>query len=143
MVKDMELEEALQWASTRKNGVLITIRKDGRPQSSDILYLVENGSFLISVTADRAKTHNMKRDPRVVMHLTDIQSWSYASFDGAVTLDPPAMAPDDETVDRLVAYYEAAAGEPHPNWAEYRQAMVDEKRLIATFTPRSVVGQIH
>ena len=42
-----------------------------------------------------------------------------------------------------MAYYEAVAGKPHPNWDEYRQAMIDEGRLIATFTPTSVVGQIN
>lgn len=139
----MELNQALEWAADRKNGVLITIRADGRPQSSDITYLVENGAFTISVTSDRAKTRNMQRDNRVVMHLTNIETWSYLSFDGTAELSPPAATVDDETVNRLVAYYEAAAGQPHSDWAEYRQAMVDEKRLMVTFTPTKVVGQIN
>lgn len=139
----MELKQALEWAAERKNGVLITIRADGRPQSSDITYLVEDRTFTISVTSDRAKTRNMQRDNRVVMHLTNIETWSYLSFDGTVDLSPPAASVDDDTVNRLVAYYEAAAGQPHPDWAEYRQAMVDEKRLMVTFTPAKVVGQIN
>jgi hypothetical protein len=43
----------------------------------------------------------------------------------------------------LVEYYEAVNGSPHPNWDEYRQAMVDQGRLIARFTPTSAVGQVH
>ncbi len=139
----MDLTAALTWATDRKNAVLITLRKDGRAQSSDVSYLVDDGAFIISVTGDRAKTANMRRDNRVVVHLTEPASWSYLSFDSTVELSPMAAATDDETADRLVAYYEAVAGEPHPDWAEYRQAMVDEGRLLLRVTPTGVVGQIH
>jgi len=139
----MELAPALAWAAGRSGAVLITLRRDGRPQSSDISYALEDGRFIISVTSDRAKTANMSRDPRVVLHLSDPSSWSYLSFDGTVELSPAAVAVDDPTSDRLVAYYELVAGKAHPDWAEYRQAMVDEKRLLVTFTPASVVGQIN
>lgn len=139
----MDRSTALAWAARRKNGVLITIRADGRPQSSDIVYLVDGDEVAISVTADRAKTRNMMRDPRAVLHLTDPASWSYLSFDGTVTLSPVTTSAGDATSDALVAYYEAVAGEAHPNWDEYRQAMIDEQRLIVRLTPHSVVGQIH
>ncbi len=138
----MDLSPALTWAASHKNAVLITIRGDGRPQSSDISYTIDDGAFSISVTGDRAKTANMRRDPRVVLHITDPDSWSYLSFDGTVELSPVTRATDDETADALVAYYERVAGQPHPDWAEYRRAMVDEGRLIVTFRPSSVVGQI-
>ena len=137
----MELRTALDWAAQRKNGVLITIRADGRPQSSDIVYLVDDGSFLISITDDRAKTRNLRRDPRALLHLTDPSLWSYLAFDGTVELSPVTVEPGDATSDRLVAYYEQASGQPHPDWDEYRRAMVDQQRLIARFTPTSVVGQ--
>ncbi len=139
----MELEPAIQWAAGRKNAVLITIRRDGRPQSSDIAYTIDDDSFVISVTADRAKTANMRRDPRIVLHLTDPGSWSYLSFDGTVELSPVTTDVGDATADALVAYYEKVAGEAHPDWDEYRRAMVDEGRLLVTFRPTSVVGQIH
>ncbi len=138
----MELDTALRWAAARRNAVLITIRRDGRAQSSDVAYVVEDGSLLISVTDGRAKTRNMRRDPRVVVHVTDASAWSYVSFDGTVELSPVTATPDDETSERLVAYYEAATGGEHPNWREYRQAMIDEGRLLVRFTPTSVVGQI-
>lgn len=139
----MELDTALDWARQRTDAVLITIRRDGRPQSSDISYALNDGVFMISVTADRAKTANMRRDPRVVLHLTDRSSWSYLSFDGTVELSPVTTEPGDATSDALVAYYEVVAGEAHPNWDEYRTAMVEEKRLLVHFTPESVVGQVH
>lgn len=139
----MELENALTWAASRKTAVMITLRKDGRAQSSDITYLVDDGRFVISLTDSRAKTKNMRRDDRVVLHITEPDSWSYVSFDGVVELSATTTSSDDEIADRLVGYYERVTGQAHPDWAEYRQAMVDEGRLIATFTPAKAVGQIH
>ena len=139
----MDLATGLAWAGERTHAALITIRRDGRPQSSDISYALDGDTFLISVTESRAKTANMRRDPRVVLHLTDRPSWSYLSFDGTVELTPTTTSPGDATSDALVAYYEQVAGEAHPDWAEYRQAMIDEGRLLARFTPTSVVGQIN
>ena len=139
----MDLTTAIEWASDKKSGVLITLRKDGRAQSSDIVYAVKDGVFLISLTNTRAKTKNMQRDPRVVLHLTAPDSWTYLSFDGTVELSEVTTSPEDETSNALVALYEAIAGEPHSNWDEFRKAMIDEGRQIATFTPTSVVGQIN
>ena len=139
----MELEQALTWANERKTAVLITLRKDGRAQSSDITYLVDDGRFIISLTDSRAKTKNMRRDDRVVLHITEPDAWSYISFDGTVELTAVTATVGDATSDLLVDYYEKVAGEPHSDWDEYRQAMVDEGRLIAVFTPTKVVGQIH
>jgi PPOX class probable F420-dependent enzyme len=138
----VQLADAINWAAGRKVGVLVTIRRDGRPQSSDITYVLDGDTFIISITEGRAKTRNMRRDPRVVLHLSDSSSWTYLSFDGTVELLPTTTIPGDATSDALVAYYQAAAGD-HPDWDEYRQAMVDQRRLVARFTPTSVVGQIN
>lgn len=139
----MDLDAAIAWASTRKHATLITIRRDGRPQSSDIVYGVEDGVFLISVTDDRAKTINMRRDPRVVLHVSEPASWSYLSLDGTVELTDVTVRPEDATNDALVSYFENVAGKAHPDWDEYRQAMIDQGRLLARFTPYRAVGQIN
>ncbi|MXV98173.1 MAG: PPOX class F420-dependent oxidoreductase [Acidimicrobiaceae bacterium] len=138
----MELSEAVDWAAERKLGVLITIRSDGRPQSSDIVYYVDTGVFHISMTVGRAKTVNLRRDPRAVLHISDEKAWSYVSLDGTVELSPPTTTPGDATSDALVDYYERLAGQ-HPDWDEYRQAMIDEGRLVARFTPTGAAGLIH
>ncbi len=137
----MELLEAIDWASERRLGVLITIRADGRPQSSDVVYYVDNGVLGISVTDDRAKTANLRRDPRAVLHVSDEKAWSYVSLDGTVELSPVTTSADDATSDALVNYFERVAG-THSNWDEYRQAMIDERRLIARFTPSHATGFI-
>ena len=93
----MDLETALAWAAERTDAILITIRADGRPQSSDITYhldpaSVDSGSagYDISITDGRAKTTNMRRDNRVVIHITERSTWSYLAFDGTVTLSDVA-----------------------------------------------------
>ena len=139
----MDLSQAIAWAADHQLGVLITIRADGRPQSSDIVYALDDGVFVISVTAGRAKTINLRRDPRAVLHVSDEKAWSYVSLDGTVELSPVTTTPGDATSDALVAYYERVAGGPHPDWDEYRRAMIDERRLIARFTPTSATGHIH
>ena len=138
----MELSMALEWASDRRNATLITIRADGRPQSSDIAYLVDDGAFVISVTRDRAKTRNMVRDPRIVLHISEPSRWSYASFDGTVELSPVATRLDDATNDQLVDYYRAVAGQDHPDWNEYRRAMVADRRLLLELHPTHAYGML-
>lgn len=146
-VHEIDLDDALAWARTRKHTTLITLRSDGRPQSSDVVYALgsgdESGTFRISVTDTRAKTANMRRDPRVVLHISEPTSWSYLSFDATVELSETTTSPGDATSDDLCALYEAIAGEAHGDWDEYRAAMVAEQRLVARVTPRSVVGQLH
>ena len=142
MIGRMELDTALAWAADRTDGILITLRRDGRAQSSDITYAFRDGGFDISLTDGRAKTKNIRRDNRVVMHITDRASWSYLAFDGTINLLPVTKGPADSTADALVQYYKQVAGE-HDDWDDYRQAMIDEGRLIAHMTPLSVVGQLH
>ena len=78
----MDLTKAMDWAAERHGAVLITFHADGRARSSDISYAVIDGGVEISVTNARAKTTNMRRDPRVVLHITDPATWSYVAFDG-------------------------------------------------------------
>jgi PPOX class probable F420-dependent enzyme len=138
----MDIEQALTWADDRRTGVLITLRRDGRAQSSDIAFAVLDGQIKISVTHDRAKTRNIARDERVLMHVTDPPSWSYVSIDTTAELSPVTQTVDDAAADELVEVYRAVAGE-HDDWDEFRQAMVDEGRCVIRLTPQSVTGQIN
>lgn len=138
----MDLDRALEWASDRTHAVLITLRSDGRAQSSDVVYAVVDGHIVVSVTDDRAKTANMRRDPRVVVHITSPETWSYVSLDAEVSLSPVTTEVGDGTNEALVDYYRRVNGE-HEDWDDYRRAMIDQERLIVTITPHSVVGQIN
>jgi PPOX class probable F420-dependent enzyme len=138
----MDLVDALQFLAPRRNGVLATQRRDGRPQLSNITYhLGGDGLVRISITATRAKYHNLVRDPRASLHVAADDFWSYVVVDGDVELAPVAADPNDATVDELVAYYRELAGE-HPNWDEYRLAMVNDRRTMVRLTPTHVYGML-
>lgn len=138
----MQISEAMEFVAERKNAMLLTIKSDGRPQSSNIAYVVNDaGQILVSVTEGRAKTKNLRRDPRASLHVNRDDFWAYVVIEADVELTPVAVRPDDETVDQLVEYYRSVAGE-HDNWDEYRQAMVDDQRLILTLTPTHAYGML-
>jgi PPOX class probable F420-dependent enzyme len=138
----MDIRTALDRLAGHKNAVLITLRRDGRAQSSDIVYVVEGDTIRISVTDDRAKTRNLRRDNRAVLHFTDPASWSYLSIDALAEVSPVAASPDDATVDALVDLYRGIAGD-HDDWDAYRAAMVADGRCIVTLHPQSVTGQLN
>ena len=112
-------------------GVLATIKGDGRPQMSNVTYHFDPRELTIevSVTEPRAKTRNLRRDTRASLLVSSEDGWSYAVAEGDAVLSPPAAAPDYETVESLITLYRNVAGE-HPDWDEYRQAMVLERRVL-------------
>lgn len=138
----MELSPAIEFARSHRQGVLTTIRKDGRPQLSNIIYAVDGaGVIRISVTITRAKTKNLQRDPRASLYVCGESFWAYVVIDGPAELTPVAAGPNDATVDELVELYRAMAGE-HDNWDEYRAAMVADGRLVVKITPTSAYGML-
>jgi PPOX class probable F420-dependent enzyme len=137
----VELSLALDAVRPRHQGVLGTIRRDGRPQLSNIAYAMDaEGIARISVTEGRAKTQNLRRDPRAVLYVVGDTFWQYVVLDGTAELAPVTTDPADATADELVALYRAVRGEDHPDWDEFRAAMVTERRLVARFRPASAVG---
>ncbi|WP_109528965.1 MULTISPECIES: PPOX class F420-dependent oxidoreductase [Nocardia] len=136
----MELSTALDFAGATNRSVLTTIRRNGRPQLSNVLHIIgDDGIIRISITADRAKYHNLRRDPWAAIHVTREDFFAYAVVEGTVELTPVAESPDDPAVDELVAYYRQASGE-HPDWPDYRRAMVDDRRVLARLTPTNAYG---
>lgn len=135
----MDLTRALDLAGGQKLGVLVTLRQDGRPQLSNIMYAVANGVVRISVTDDRAKTANLRRDPRASLYVGRQDGWAYLVLDGEAELGEVAAAPDDAVVDELVGLYRALQGE-HSDWDEYRRAMVQDRRLVVGLHPARAYG---
>jgi PPOX class probable F420-dependent enzyme len=136
----MELTEALDFIGPRHWGVLTTIRRDGRPQLTNIAYdLGDDGIIRISVTGSRAKTKNLARDPRASLYVVGDTFWAYAVIDAGVTLSAQTTSPDDEAADELVLLYRGIQGE-HPDWDEYRRAMVEEGRLVVRLRPERAYG---
>jgi PPOX class probable F420-dependent enzyme len=122
-------------------GVLATIRADGRPQLSPVTpwYDREAGLIYVSMTEGRAKTANLRRDPRAALEVTSKDGWAWATADGTVTLTGPGTDPHGPEVEALVDYYRAAAGE-HPDWDEYRSVMVSDRRVLMAMKVQNVYG---
>lgn len=122
-------------------GVLATIKRDGRPQLSNVRYHFDARRLLVqvSVTEPRAKTRNLRRDPRASLLVSSDDGWSYAVAEGTAELSPPAAAADDGTVEALVGLYRDMVGE-HPDWDEYRRAMVTDRRAVLTLPVSHLYG---
>jgi PPOX class probable F420-dependent enzyme len=127
-------DPALALLTPTGTAALVTLKRDGRPQLSNISYGYDSTTNLIriSITEPRAKTRNLRRDPRASLYLTSQDGAAYLVVEGTVELSPVAKETDDATVDELVDVYQQIVGE-HPDWAEYRAAMVADQRVVARF----------
>ncbi|MCV2392921.1 PPOX class F420-dependent oxidoreductase [Actinotalea sp. M2MS4P-6] len=125
-----DLDALLDFVRPRHRLLLATRRADGGPQISPVTGGVHDGRILISTYPERAKTRNAERDPRVsVVVLSDDWSGAWVQVDGtAEVLHVPAA------VDALVDYYRCIAGE-HPDWDEYRAAMLVQGKSLIRVTP--------
>ena len=115
----------------RGRGILATLKADGRPQLSTIDFCYDAGSRVarISTVDGSAKVANLRRDPRASLYVGTSDLASYAVAEGNVELSPTSASLDDETVEELIDVYRKVAGE-HPDWADYRAAMVRDRRLV-------------
>ncbi|GAB3506645.1 PPOX class F420-dependent oxidoreductase [Amycolatopsis cihanbeyliensis] len=138
MAQDHALHELI---GSRPLGVLVTLKRDGRPQLSNIThhYDPDAGIIRVSITDGRAKTRNLRRDPRASLHVSSQDGWAYAVAEGTAELTEVAKAPDDAVVDELVELYRALQGE-HPDWDEYRSVMVADQRLVLRLHVERVYG---
>ncbi|MEU2553822.1 PPOX class F420-dependent oxidoreductase [Streptomyces sp. NPDC003388] len=142
MTQDATQEDALlKLLGESDGGVLVTLKKDGRPQLSNVthVYSPDERIIRVSLTDDRAKTRNLRRDPRASYHVTTADRWAYAVAEGTADLSPVARDPHDETVEELVRLYRDVSGE-HPDWDDYRAAMVRDRRLVLRLPVERVYG---
>lgn len=138
----MELSEALDFIRERHHAVLTTQKRDGRPQLSNITYVLGDDDIIrISVTDSRAKTRNLRRDRRASLHVAQSDFWRYCVIEADVELMPVATEPDDPTADALVDYFRSVMGE-HEDWDDYRQTMVSDGRLLLLLRPTHAYGML-
>jgi PPOX class probable F420-dependent enzyme len=128
----------------RDIGVLVTLMPDGRPHVSTITYEVDEPVSLIrvSITDGRVKTRNVQRDGRVSLHVSSADGWSWAAAEGTAELSPVAQDRHDATVEELIEVYRNIAGE-HPDWDDYRRAMVEDERLVLRLRVRRLYGHVN
>jgi PPOX class probable F420-dependent enzyme len=138
----METNRALEAARATNQSVLTTLRRDGRPQLSNVLHGVgEDGVIRLSTTADRAKYANLRRTPWAALHVNGESFWSYAVLEADAELSEVAADPHDATVEELVALYRQLSGE-HDDWDEYRAAMVRDRRVVVRLRPTRAYGAL-
>jgi len=121
-------------------GTLATIKRDGRPQLSDISYCAEPGLIRFSTRTTLAKVANLRRDPRASLKVTASQG--YAVVEATAELSPPSAALDDPTVEELIEVYRLVGGKEHPDWDDYRRAMVADGRLVVRLHVERLYGWI-
>ncbi|MET7919093.1 PPOX class F420-dependent oxidoreductase [Streptomyces avermitilis] len=131
MTQDATQDALLKLLSDHHGGVLVTLKRDGRPQLSNVghAYYPDERTLRVSITDDRAKTRNLRRDPRASYHVAAPDRWAYTVAEGVAELSPVARDLHDETVEELVRLYRDVLGE-HPDWDDFRAAMVRDRRLV-------------
>lgn len=126
----MDLERAREFLRAHHRAVLATTRSDGRPQLSPVTVGVDDaGRVLISTRETAIKTKNLARDPQASLCVMNDQfygEWIQAEGSAEIVHLPEAM-------ELLVDYYRRVSGE-HPDWNDYRSAMVRDKRVIVAIT---------
>jgi len=129
----VERDALLDFLRPRHHAILLTTRRDGRPQASPVSCGVDaDGRIVVSTYPARAKTRNAERDPRVsVVVLSEDWNDAWVQVDGtAEVLHLP------EALEPLVDYFRSISGE-HPDWDEYREAMTRQGKSLVRVTVQS------
>ncbi|GAB2775858.1 PPOX class F420-dependent oxidoreductase [Streptomyces daliensis] len=135
-------EALLALLKERKLGVLVTLKRDGRPQLSNVLYAYDPDDRVIrvSVTSTRAKSRNLVRDPRASFHVTSDDGWAWTVAEGTAEVTPVVADPYDPVAEELVRLYKDVQGE-HPDWEEFRAAQLAEGRQVVRIPVEHAYGQ--
>ena len=121
----MDLDKARAFLRENHRGILATVRPNGRPQMSVVAVGVDaGGRAVISTRETTYKVRMIRRDPKVSVCVTSGDYWRWIQIDGTATL-----LPLPEAMEPLVEYYRGINGE-HPDWDDYRRAMVEERRVL-------------
>ena len=133
----------LSFVASHDAGMLATLKRDGRPQLSNLFYVWDGERQLarIQVSAYRAKVRNLLADPRATLHVSSADLCTWVAVEGTAELSPVAADPHDATVEELITYYRALRGE-YGDWDAYRAAMVAHRRLVVRLHAEHTYGQM-
>ena len=133
-------EASRNWLARQHQAVLITLRANGSAQSSNVLTAFDGDVFRVSVTAGRAKTRNLARDHRAVVHVLGDHFWGYASVACSAHLGAVSTEVGDQPAQDLLRLYNDISDQPHPNPREFFDVQVAEQRLLLSLTAESISG---
>lgn len=137
----MDVKPALVFAAGHARGALLTIQPNGMPHASNVTYATFDDAVHVSVTDDRVKTRNVRKDPRGALHVTSQDFRSWVVLEGDVRVSDITKDADDEPAALLRRVYEAIAG-PHPDWDDFNRAMIEQRRLVLSILPTRAYGQL-
>lgn len=133
-------ENVVEFVSQNHQAVLTTFRGNGAAQMSIVTVGAYADGVGFTTTEDRAKLHNLVRDSRCSLLISKSDWWGYVVLEGEARLLRRGGSDDAEIRDALRGIYRAASGQEHPNWDEYDQAMIDDRRAAVIVIPDHIYG---
>ena len=127
---------------SRRRGILATVNPNGMPHLTNVHYLPgdEERTILLTTTADRVKSRNLRRDPRAALHVQHEDWFAYSVAEGRVSV-AAAEAPGDAATDDLYVIFSAFRG-PQQRPA-FDAQMIRAKRIIARLHVEGIYGLVH
>ena len=122
----VDLDALLDFVRPRHQWIFVTLRADGRPQTSPVTGgVTSDGRLVVATYPQRDKVHNLVRDPRTtICVMSDHFGGAWVQVDGTATVTGVP-----EALEGMVEYYRAVSGE-HPDWDEYREAMIRQGKCL-------------
>src|SRR5690349_22979794 len=123
---------------------LATIKRDGRPQLSDVNYAADGQARVLrtSTRHSLAKVHNLRRDPRASLRVEGPAGAGYVVAEVTASFSPVSADEHDATVEELIELYRLVQGKEHPDWDDYRRAMVSDGRLVLSLRVERLYGWV-
>jgi PPOX class probable F420-dependent enzyme len=134
-------EQLMGYVASHTEGALLTIKRDGQPQISNVSYMVAaDGTIVIAAAEGRAKVHNLRRDPRASIYVSH-DFFSYVQVYGEASVSAVAEHPEDATADRFIEHY-AAVQAPMKDWTDLRRQAVLDRRVLIDIRPIRATGML-
>ena len=135
-------ENVRKFTAENHQGVLTCFRRNGAAQASIVTCGAYRDGVAFTTTEDRAKLHNLRRDPRCTL-LVSHEDWRpFVVLEGEARILSPGSADPNELRQALRDIYVAASGQEHPNWEEYDAAMVKDRRSAIIVVPTHTYGTL-
>jgi len=133
-------QNVAEFVSENHQAVLTTFRRDGAAQMSIVTVGPYGAGAGFTTTEDRAKLHNLVRNSRCSLLVSKADWWGYVVLEGYAVVLRRGQSADAELRDALRGIYRTASGQEHPNWDEYDQAMIDDRRAAIIVVPERIYG---
>ena len=91
-------------------------------------------------TLDRAKVRNLKRDPRCSLLVSREDWWGYMVLEGRARIVSSENTAPEEWRLALRDTQRAYSGREHPNWQQFDETMVRERRVSVIIVPEHIYG---